>query len=107
MKRLEYEFKGRGNAGQPGACVLAGVVGSGNLEVLMESRPDSGVCRVVVETSVTGFDETWAKVLEAFFERHALNDLEISINDAGATPAVVNLRLEQAVAKLRDAGGTS
>jgi malonate decarboxylase delta subunit len=35
--------------------------------------------------------------LKDLFQRHALADVLISINDAGATPAVVGLRLDQAV----------
>jgi len=36
-------------------------------------------------------------VLGDFFERHSLSHVRISINDAGATPAIVTLRLDQAV----------
>ena len=32
--------------------------------------------------------------------RHALAGVRVSINDMGATPAVVSLRLDQAVAEL-------
>jgi malonate decarboxylase delta subunit len=32
-----------------------------------------------------------------FFARHQLADVRISINDNGATPAIVALRLDQAV----------
>ena len=36
-------------------------------------------------------------MLDDFFARHKLADVRISINDVGATPAVVSLRLDQAV----------
>jgi malonate decarboxylase delta subunit len=39
-------------------------------------------------------------VLADFHERHPLGGIHISINDMGATPAVVGLRLGQAVAEL-------
>ncbi|TMG99639.1 MAG: malonate decarboxylase acyl carrier protein, partial [Betaproteobacteria bacterium] len=32
-----------------------------------------------------------------FFERHRVGGIRISINDAGATPAIVSLRLDQAI----------
>ena len=32
-----------------------------------------------------------------FFARHPLADVRISVNDNGATPAIVSLRLDQAV----------
>ena len=35
--------------------------------------------------------------MDDFFARHRLGDLRISINDVGATPAVVSLRLDQAI----------
>jgi malonate decarboxylase delta subunit len=47
---------------------------------------------------VTGFGETWKRVISDFVDRHTLSDIRISINDGGATPAVVSLRLDQAVA---------
>jgi malonate decarboxylase delta subunit len=36
-------------------------------------------------------------VLDDFFARHPLANVRISINDVGATPAVVSLRLDQAI----------
>ena len=41
-----------------------------------------------------------------FFERSAIGGVRISINDVGATPAVVSLRLDQAVEEFR-AGSSS
>ncbi len=72
-----------------------GVVGSGNLEVLLESSPDA-ISHVRVRTSVNGFQETWKAVLDRFFDRFDVA-VNIEINDAGATPGIVMLRLQQAV----------
>jgi hypothetical protein len=41
-----------------------------------------------------------AAVISDFAQRHPLRDVRVSINDAGATPAVVSLRLDQAVETL-------
>jgi malonate decarboxylase delta subunit len=72
-----------------------GVVGSGDLEVLLE--PGEGeVARVFIRTSVNGFRDTWKAVLDRFFARYN-GVVRIEINDAGATPGIVHLRLEQAV----------
>jgi malonate decarboxylase delta subunit len=98
MEQLEFEFKG--GSLKASAPVLVGVVSSGNLEVLIENKPLKGSCRVTVVTSVRGFSEIWRAVIEDFFARHPLADAEISINDAGATPAVVSLRLDQAIEEL-------
>ena len=99
MESLRYEFAGtRGVA--PFAPVLVGVVASGNLEVLVEASSAPG-CVVQVETSARGFGAIWSAVLEDFQARHGYTGLCVSINDMGATPAVVSLRLDQAVAGLQ------
>jgi malonate decarboxylase delta subunit len=103
MEQLQFEFKGRAakraikNLALPNPCVLVGVVSSGNLEVMMEKAALGGNCKVVINTSIQGYNNIWRAVLKDLFQRHALADVLISINDAGATPAVVGLRLDQAV----------
>ncbi|MCZ2495810.1 malonate decarboxylase acyl carrier protein [Xylophilus sp. Kf1] len=79
--------------------VLVGVVGSGNLEVLLEARP-GGDCTLRIETSARGFQPIWQAVANDFHQRHPLAGVTVSIHDMGATPAVVSLRLDQAVAAL-------
>ncbi|HEU4494718.1 MAG TPA: malonate decarboxylase subunit delta [Rubrobacteraceae bacterium] len=76
-----------------------GVVGSGDLEVLLEPSPDEQA-HVRVRTSADGFGEVWKAVLDRFFAR---NDLAVAveINDSGATPGTVALRLAQAVEESR------
>jgi len=76
------------------------VVGSGNLEVMIEHQAGSAQCHVEVITSAQGFAPIWAAVMQDFQARHHLAGIAISINDMGATPAVVSLRLDQAVAEL-------
>ena len=99
IERLHFEFVGA-NKILPFEAMLVGVVGSGNLEVLIESSEESP-CIVSVETSAHGFKPIWEAVLGDFHSRHALSGVHISINDMGATPAVVSLRLEQALAEVR------
>jgi len=98
LETLSYDFAGTRPAGAF-APVLVGVVGSGNLEVMLEASGDDR-CRVAVETSARGFADTWRAVLEDFHARHGFAGVRVSINDMGATPAVVGLRLEQAVAQM-------
>jgi malonate decarboxylase delta subunit len=87
LETLDYTFTGQRPAGAF-APVLVGVVGSGNLEVLLE--PASGpACTVHIETSARGFGQIW----EA--------GVRVSINDMGATPAVVSLRLDQAISEMQ------
>ena len=101
METLHFEFDG-GRVLAPFAPALVGVVASGNLEVLLESDPGSG-CRVDVDTSARGFGPIWEAVLRDFHARHGLAGLSVSIHDMGATPAVVSLRLDQAVAAIAGA----
>ena len=96
METLSFEFPSAGPAPRAGPA-LVGVVASGNLEVLVEFTAPNGLCRVVVSTSARGFGEIWEAVLRDFATRHSLSGLTLSVNDAGATPAVVSLRLDQAV----------
>jgi malonate decarboxylase delta subunit len=71
-----------------------GVVGSGDLEVLLEPNCDEGA-RVFITTSVDGFGVAWKRVFDRFFSRFD-GSARIVVNDAGATPGAVLLRLEQA-----------
>ena len=83
-----------------------GVVGSGDLEILLQPPGDGDPADradVRVRTSVTGFDTVWREVLERFFSRTALAG-RWELNDFGATPGVVNLRLRQAAEAASDGG---
>jgi malonate decarboxylase delta subunit len=98
VETLAYKFSG-GRAVPPFEPVLVGVVGSGNLEVLIEPSAGSD-CEVQVATSARGFGAIWEAVVTDFHQRHGLAGVRVSINDMGATPAVVHLRLDQAAWEL-------
>ncbi|MBP6115070.1 MAG: malonate decarboxylase acyl carrier protein [Neisseriaceae bacterium] len=72
-----------------------GVVGSGDLEVLITAHGE-GRCEIEVVTGSDGFETTWRHILARFCRRHPIG-AHILIHDFGATPGVVNLRLAQAV----------
>ena len=72
-----------------------GVVGSGDLEVLLEPSPHD-FASVQVCTSVDGYGTVWKAVLDRFFAKYSIKS-RIEINDFGATPGMVALRLEQAL----------
>jgi malonate decarboxylase delta subunit len=101
MERLNYSFA----AGQPAAGrTVSGVVSSGDLEVLLEPNA-AGTTTVAVQTSVDGYGATWNALLERVFGTGALPAARIEINDNGATPGVVRMRIEQAYEQAADAGG--
>jgi malonate decarboxylase delta subunit len=97
MERLAFELESPGRPAPRAPPVVVGVVASGNLEVLVEPADLAGRCRVEISTSANGFGEIWEAVLRDFAARNAVAGLALSVNDAGATPAVVSLRLDQAV----------
>jgi malonate decarboxylase delta subunit len=96
MERLNFHFDGGRRTSATDPC-LVGVVASGNLEVLIEPAQPSDACAIEISTAANGFGEIWRAVMADFFERHRLGGVRISINDAGATPAIVALRLDQAI----------
>jgi len=92
MERIEFDYPARRKVS---GRAHVGVVGSGDLEVLLEPAAGNS-SHVLIRTSVDGFRETWKAVLDRFFSRYD-GAVRIEINDAGATPGSVQLRLEQAV----------
>ena len=108
MESLHFRFEnGRIDLDPARAPRLVGVVGSGNLEVLIEAAHLKGGCEIGIDTAARGFADTWQAVMEDFQQRWQLRDARISINDMGATPAVVSLRLDQAVEAVNGPSGTS
>jgi malonate decarboxylase delta subunit len=93
MERLKFEYPSATRQVSKKAHI--GVVGSGDMEVLM-APSQTGKAKVSVVTSVNGFGSSWQAVLDRFFSKFD-GAVDIHINDAGATPGSVQLRLEQAV----------
>lgn len=101
MQTLSLDYP----AGEPPARrALAGVVGSGDLEVLLEPG-ETGRSNVSIQTSVDGVDAIWKAVIDRIFADATGPAVALEINDAGATPAVVRLRIAQAMEQAR--GGAS
>ena len=92
MEHLTFDFPARRTVA---TRAHVGVVGSGDLEVLLVPS-ETMQARVVVKTSVDGYSHIWKSVLERFFTRYD-GAASIEINDFGATPGVVALRLAEAV----------
>lgn len=98
---LNYEIPGCAGQSIDGEWSHTGVVGSGDLEILMEKKDQNGLVTIQVVTPVRGFDYIWEMVLTDFVEESQIGDLHISINDNNATPFVVALRLKQALKEAR------
>lgn len=83
---------------------LAGVVGSGNLEVLIEAATGNAEsAEFAVETPIPGYNDSWLASLEDFAAHYPLGGTKITIHDQGAPPIVVKLRLRQALDQLHSA----
>ncbi len=102
LLNLTFSFQGTPGASIPDEWAHSGVVGSGDMEVLLYRRDQGGQVNVKVCTPVTGFDHVWQMVLERFVAESGCGDLDLEINDNNATPFIVRLRLQQALAEARE-----
>jgi malonate decarboxylase delta subunit len=108
MEKQEFKYP----AGAPAAGrVVVGVVGSGDLEVLLEPAP-AGHTTVRITTSVDGYGKVWQAQLDRVFQGASVGPggpaVALEINDFGATPGVVGMRIAQAFGALgARAGATS
>jgi malonate decarboxylase delta subunit len=105
MEKFEYHY----SAGAPAAGrAMVGVVGSGDLEVLLEPG-SAGRTTVRVTTSVDGYGAVWQAQLDRVFKGALVGSdgpaAEIEINDFGATPGVVGMRIAQAFEAIGGATG--
>ena len=97
MEKLSFTLKAPIAASGTRRQVVIGVVASGNLEVLAERTLPSDTCTIDIATAAHGFGAVWEAVVGDFVARRAAGSLRLSINDGGARPDTVALRLAQAV----------
>ncbi len=107
LQELTFSFTppAEGRVALPEAWSHTGVVGSGDMEVLLRRRPQEGRVTALIVTPVRGYDHVWEKVLARFVEETRLSDAHIEINDNNATPYIVATRLRQALAEAMAAPG--
>lgn len=98
MEKLSFQFKTNEPISKP---IHLGVVSSGDLEILIRPTNEKGQTDVSIVTGSDGFKTVWENVLNRFFERYPI-EATIQINDFGATPGVVYLRLTQVLEALKD-----
>src|SRR5690606_19264365 len=91
METMSFSYAARGAA--KGRAVV-GVVASGDLQVLLE--PAAERTEIHITTSVDGKAAVWSALLERVFAAADLPAARLDIDDCGATPGVVRLRIEQA-----------
>jgi malonate decarboxylase delta subunit len=92
MEQLKFDYPSAKRRVTKKAHV--GIVGSGDMEILMQPS-ETDAAQVSVQTSVNGFSNSWKAVMDRFFARYD-GAVQVHVNDAGATPGTVLLRLQQA-----------
>jgi malonate decarboxylase delta subunit len=97
VETLEFQRQTQQRAEGDRPNGLVGVVASGNLEVLLERVLDDTRCAVIIKTPLGGDEGIWRAVIDDFFTRFSPGGLRISVNDCGARPDTVSLRLAQGV----------
>ena len=102
METFRFDLAAPKPASGTRTLALVGVVTSGNLEVMLERTGASDRCTIEVSTAASGFKSLWDAVTEDFVLRRAAGGLRISINDGGARPDTVSLRLAQAVRAIEE-----
>jgi malonate decarboxylase delta subunit len=101
MQTLRFTHKAKSRLPGKKDEAIIGVVASGNLEILLERVLPGTDCEVEIATPLRGYEETWKAVVAEFVERSSPGGLRISINDGGARPDTVYLRLIQGSALMR------
>lgn len=102
METLSFTLKTAKAAGGTRRQALVGVVASGNLEVLVERALQPDTCTVDIATPVRGFEPVWKAVVEDFVARRPVGGLRFSVNDGGARPDMVSLRLAQGARSIEE-----
>ena len=97
METLSYHHKVPQRAAGSKRMAIVGVVASGNLEVLVERVLPDTDCELDIKTATEGFGAVWEQVVADFVALRSPGGLRLSVNDGGARPDTVALRLAQAV----------
>ncbi|GJE16970.1 malonate decarboxylase acyl carrier protein [Methylobacterium marchantiae] len=95
MEKLTFRHTTNRSLAGTKAQAITGVVASGNLEVLMERSLAPDQCTVEIDTAINGYGDVWEAVISDFVARRQPGGLRITINDGGARPDTVTLRLLQ------------
>lgn len=72
-----------------------GNVGSGDLEILLKPTDNTDI-DIHITTSIDNHQSIWESIFERYFDENT-PAMTIIINDFGATPGVIGLRLSQAI----------
>ena len=101
MEHYKFNFDSNCSDKKKKPYTVVGVVASGNLEVLVEENSiQKDKTTFDIKTSAGGYEETWKAVVNDIADEYETGGLNFNINDSGAVPAVVSLRLRQAIEEI-------
>ncbi len=95
MEHLQFTYPSQESIGKN---IRVGNVGSGDLEVLLQPNLEAQI-EVNISTSINHRQELWQAILSRALDG-VTSAMTMTINDFGATPGVINLRLAQALEQL-------
>ncbi len=95
MEQLHFSYQGQQSINK---MVRVGNVGSGDLEILLEPNEHNEIT-IDLMTSVDNRQPLWQAVFDRQFDAQSAG-MTVTINDFGATPGVIGLRLIQALEQL-------
>ncbi len=103
LVEMNFTFNSGGKNTISNDWAHAGVVGSGDMEILLTKAKLEGKVNVKIVTPVRGFNHIWEKVVEKFVVENQLADVQIEINDNNATPFIASMRLRQGLLEAKEA----
>lgn len=95
MEQLHFSYQGQQSINK---MVRVGNVGSGDLEILLEPTDNNDITIDLI-TSVDNRKALWQAIFDRQFDAQTAG-MNVTINDFGATPGVIGLRLIQALEQL-------
>ena len=95
MEQLHFSYQGQQSISK---MVRVGNVGSGDLEILLEPTDNTQI-DIDLITSVDNRQPLWQAIFERQFDAQTAS-MKVTINDFGATPGVIGLRLIQALEQI-------
>lgn len=99
MEQITFSFPA---TRQLSGKALAGVVGSGDMEVLFVAGPGQQLT-VNLTTSVDNSNKRWQALFDRMSAFSGLPAGQMTIHDFGATPGVARIRIEQVFEEANDA----
>ncbi len=101
METLKFEYSATHSVSEK---TIVGVVGSGDLEILINPNTMQDKLEISVSSSSNKTSEQWQIIFDRILGTRALPAVCMEINDFAATPGVIRVRMEQALEEIETLG---